>query len=60
MPKLDASAPYNWARALSETDDETVRTPLWEFPPEAALSVIHERRKRFQNVDEEIGDPEYS
>jgi len=44
--KLDASPPYNWVRALRESYDETVRMPLWEFPPEAAKAVLHQRRRR--------------
>jgi hypothetical protein len=56
--KLDASAPYDWTRALKNAEDETVRAPLWTFPPEARLAVIHERRVRF-GVQEETGDPEY-
>lgn len=59
MPKLDASEPYNWARALRETDDETVKRPLWEFPPDARLAVLHERRVRFGVPTEEDFDPEY-
>ncbi|AUG87297.1 hypothetical protein HOS59_gp33 [Streptomyces phage Rowa] len=60
MPKLDEADPYNWARALAGADDETVRLPLWTFPPEAVPYVMHERRVRFQWDDEPIGDPEYN
>ena len=62
MPKLDASEPYNWARALRGALDETVRFPLWEFPPEARKAVLSERARRgFNNPDPEpIGDPEYT
>jgi hypothetical protein len=56
--KLDASAPYDWTRALKHAEDETVRAPLWTFPSEAVSAVIHERRVRF-GVYEETGDPEY-
>jgi hypothetical protein len=52
--------PINWAAVLAGADDETVRQPLWSFPPEAAKAVIHERRRRFQMDDEPTGDPEYS
>lgn len=60
MPKLDQSAPYDWARAFQGASDETVRRPLWEFPPEARAAQMHERRRRFKFDDEPIGDPEYS
>lgn len=60
MAKLDESEPHNWARALAEAPDETVRAPLWVFPPEARQAVLHERRRRFQIDDEPIGDAEYS
>lgn len=59
MPKLDASAPYNWTRALRGATDETVKAPLWEFPPEARLAVLHERRVRFGVPTEDDFDPEY-
>lgn len=60
--KLDASEPYNWARALREAHDITVRAPLWEFPPEARSAVLSERSRRgFLTIDPEpIGDPEYT
>lgn len=60
MPKMDQGEPYNWARALAGAYDETVRMPLWEFPPEARPHVQHERRVRFQWDDEPIGDHEYT
>ncbi|MFI6861312.1 hypothetical protein ACIBKZ_15655 [Streptomyces sp. NPDC050421] len=60
MTKLDESAPYDWVSALRGADDDTVRSPLWGFPPEARPAVIHERRVRFGIDDDETGDPEYS
>lgn len=60
MRKLDESEPYNWARALAGAADETVRAPLWVFPPEAIPHVQHERRVRFGMDDSPIGDPEYT
>jgi len=62
MPKLDASEPYNWPRALAEASDETVALGLWNFPPEARLAVLSERRRRniLQCDPEPVGDPEYS
>ena len=60
MAKLDASQPYNWARALRGADDETVRRPLWEFPVEAVKAVQHERRRRFGVPTDDDFDPEYS
>lgn len=47
MSKLDQAEPYDWPTALTGAEDETVRAPLWTFPPEAAKAVIHERRVRF-------------
>lgn len=47
MSKLDSAEPYDWTSALAGTEDETVRAPLWTFPPEAVRAVIHERRVRF-------------
>jgi hypothetical protein len=62
MPKLDASEPYNWARALAEATDETVGSGLWNFPPDARPAVLSERRKRniLQGDPEPTGDPEFS
>jgi hypothetical protein len=60
MRKLDESEPYNWARALAGAADETIRAPLWVFPPEAIPFVQHERRVRFQWDDEPIGDHDYA
>ncbi|AFU62221.1 hypothetical protein TG1_26 [Streptomyces phage TG1] len=57
MAKLDRSEPYDWAGALRGAYDETVRLPLWEFPPEAVPFVLRERRRRF-GITEEF-DPEY-
>lgn len=59
MAKLDASPPYNWSRALRNTDDETVKAPLWDFPPEAARAVLRERRVRFGVPTADDFDPEY-
>jgi hypothetical protein len=60
MTKMDQGALFDWATALRGASDETVRAPLWDFPPEARPAVQHERRVRFQIDDEPIGDPEYS
>lgn len=57
--KLGRTEPYDWVRALKGATDETVRSPLWKFPPEAFEAVMHERRVRF-GVYEETGDPEYT
>ncbi|QAX93283.1 hypothetical protein HOV11_gp27 [Streptomyces phage Vash] len=59
MSKLDAAEPYNWARALRDAEDVTVASPLWEFPPEARLAVLHERRVRFGVPSADDFDPEY-
>lgn len=53
-------APHPRAESLRAASDETVSLPLWDFSPEMRKDVLHERRVRFQNVEEEIGDPEYS
>lgn len=45
---------------MRDESDETIRRPLWEFPPEQRQAVLHERRRRFKIDDEPIGDPEYS
>lgn len=59
---MDESPPYDWARALSSTDDVCVSLPLWLYPPEAAKLVLSERARRglMQNDPEPIGDPEFS
>jgi hypothetical protein len=60
MAKLDQSAPYDWPRALRGALDETVRVPLWSFPPEARKAVIAERKRRFGVFeDEDTPDPEF-
>jgi hypothetical protein len=60
VPKLDESPPYNWARALKGAADDTIRRPLWEFPPEASKAVMHERAVRWgvPDADQDF-DPEY-
>lgn len=62
MPKLDEAEPYNWARALRDTDDDTVSLPLWVYPPEARKAVESERARRglLRYDPEPIGDPEFS
>lgn len=50
----------SWAEVLRGEADETIRRPLWTFPPKARPAVLHERRRRFQIDDEPVGDPEYS
>lgn len=59
---MDESPPYDWARALRATDDETVSLPLWEYPAVAAKLVLSERARRglLQSDPEPAGDPEYS
>ncbi|QDH92132.1 hypothetical protein PP629_gp27 [Streptomyces phage Dubu] len=56
MAKLDASPPYDWRTALANAQDDTVRSGLWNFPPEARKAVLHERRRRF-GIEEERIDP---
>lgn len=46
------------AEVLKGAPDEGIRRPLWEFLPELAPLVIHERRVRFGWDDGEF-DPEY-
>ncbi|MFE0699400.1 hypothetical protein [Streptomyces sp. NPDC058872] len=53
MVKLDQGGARNWAQELKGAADETVRSPLWEFPPDARKAVIHERRRRFGVHDDE-------
>lgn len=55
-----ADDPESWANALRTFQDVEIASPLWGYPPEARIAVLHERRRRFQNVEEEIGDAEYS
>jgi len=59
---MDASPPYNWARALRETDDWTLSLPLWGWPPEVRPLVLSERARRglLQSDPEPTGDPEFS
>ncbi|XUZ27360.1 hypothetical protein ACQVDT_21495 [Streptomyces sp. RMIT01] len=59
MSTLDASEPYNWVRALRDTDDDTVNAPLWDYPPEARTAVLRERRIRFGVPTADDFDPEY-
>lgn len=59
MSKLDAGKPFPWARALRGALDGTVKAPLWEFPPEARLAVLRERRVRFGVPGPDDIDPEY-
>jgi hypothetical protein len=54
----DPASQEAWAQVMRGASDESVRAPLWLYPPEARLAVIHERRVRF-GVQEETGDPEY-
>jgi hypothetical protein len=43
-----------WAKALQGASDESIREPLWEWPPEAREAVKHERRRRFKwDIDSE-------
>lgn len=51
---------YDWVAVFPTLPDETIRAPMWEFPPEARGALMHERRVRFPGVYEvdEI-DPEY-
>lgn len=58
MASVDAATPEAWSLVMRGASDESVRAPLWQYPPEARLAVIHERRVRF-GVFEETGDPEY-
>lgn len=41
---------------LSAGSDALVRRPLWEFRPDQAKAVLHERRRRF-GIEEERIDP---
>jgi hypothetical protein len=41
-----------WAKFFREASDDTVRSPLWGFPPAARPAQIHERRRRF-GVDDD-------
>lgn len=57
--KLDATEPFNWARALREAHDGTVKLPLWDYPPEARRAVLSERARRFGTPTADDFDPEY-
>lgn len=59
MVPLDDMELYDFANAARNADDVTIAAPLWTFPPAAVPHVVHERRVRFQNVVEDVGDPEY-
>jgi hypothetical protein len=48
-----AYAALIWAAHFRDSDDDEVRRPMWEFPPEAREPLIHERRRRF-GVDDDI------
>jgi len=39
--------------------DESVRAPLWLYPPEGRPAVLRERRVRFGVFDSDDFDPEY-
>jgi len=59
MVKRDKPKPFNWRGALRWMSDETIKQPLWCFPPEAVKPVISERRRRFGWDDGDF-DPEYN
>jgi hypothetical protein len=43
-----------WATYFRGAADETIRRPLWEFPPSACAALKHERRRRFKwDIDSE-------
>lgn len=46
---------------MAQMSDAVIRSPMWEFPPEAREALMHQRRRRFPGEFEvdEI-DPEYS
>jgi hypothetical protein len=53
MAKLTKSARL-WAMTFRLAPDETIRRPLWEFPPNACEALKHERRRRFKwDIDSE-------
>jgi hypothetical protein len=54
--------PLTDERILRGMPDATIGRPLWTFPPNHALLVLSERRRRniLQGDPEPIGDPEYS
>jgi hypothetical protein len=56
---LEAATPEAWALVMRGASDEAVRAPLWQYPPEARLAVLHERRRRFGVPTRDDIDPEY-
>lgn len=59
MSAPEAATPEAWARVMKGASDEAVGAPLWQYPPEARLAVLHERRARFGVPTADDFDPEY-
>lgn len=61
MTRLDRITPYPLEAALADALDETVLSPLWDWPVMARPLVLSERRRRGLILDDEpTGDPEFS
>jgi hypothetical protein len=56
---LEAASPEAWAHVMRGASDDAVKAPLWQYPPEARLAVLHERRARFGVPTADDFDPEY-
>lgn len=56
---IEPVTPEHWREIFKGADDDTIRRPLWEFPPKAAKPLIHEKRRRFGWDDGDDIDPEY-
>lgn len=41
-----------WSSYFATASDDTVRCPMWHYPPVARAALIHERRRRFGVVDD--------
>lgn len=59
MSAIEAASPESWASVMHAASEESVRAPLWLYPPEARLAVLRERRVRFGVPTADDFDPEY-
>jgi hypothetical protein len=59
VSKPEAASPEAWARVMRNASDDAVKAPLWQYPPEARLAVLTERRRRFGVPTRDDFDPEY-
>ncbi len=59
MARLEPASREAWARVMRGASDDAVKVPLWEYPPEARVAILRERRVRFGVQTADDFDPEY-